>query len=1362
MRTITTNQRTAWESDGSITHVQVRIEDGDGFIHNWCDLLGRNWIESVDFGETQDAPGQDATITLIWRQYEDNASPWVVAGQRLEGYLGIGQRVLIDVAILPEGIEPQSGDWITALDGQIDSYNLDYPTGTIECRDRIIAQLTDRWVETDTPYGTVAGRDMEQVMQDIITDWGGLPEQTLWTPASPGFAITPYNQQAEPVLTALTTLALLTGWDLRPRWRTSAAAFQLALTEPDRAGGGSVFGLPLSRIRSLDGVGVNIDDIRNVIRVFYTDGSLTTGGQLAIKSVVRTNSASVTKYGRRFFELTEGSSSSINTLGEATALADAILADLSEPDVTATVTIPLEWWLELGDVITLQSDGERFGAAQELAIVGLRRNAIEGEATTTIQLYGKPRTGRRNWMEREARPGVAPAVSQLTPKPQLPPRGSIKIGGYVVTAEWPATSGFEAIEFHGGDTEGFTISEDTLLQLGRERSLLVSEAPGVARYYKTVVVDRFGNRSDPSEAAAGIAGYVPAPALAPAVRAVVQVQRITSTQAISASGPQTVQLQQEDFDPAGVWSVGSYWLIPLATGIYRLDVDLRLDFDSSTTYEVTFALDGGAAVWSSGTRTAVAERYQATTMVQLTAGSKYLLKLERDAGTASVLVLSKMVIEPTLAIGQDTAPLLTLSPVVSGTLEVTETLSCTSGTWTSSPTATYAYQWLRDAVAISGETASTHTLDEDDLGTMISCRVIATNRAGVATAVAVPVGPITLPAAAPTSSSAPEISGDALEGAELTTTDGVWGGYPAPTFAYQWQRDGLDIGGATASAYTLVAADVGADVTCIVTATNTSGSLDVGSNAIGPIEAAPAAPANTLAPAVSGTEEEGETLSCTTGTWTGYPAPTYAYQWRRHTGGALAAIAGATSSTYTLDAADVGHEISCIVTATNASGDSGAASNTTGSIAAAPPVNTIAPVVSGTTTEGETLSCTTGTWTGTPPITYAYQWYRTSGPGSVPISGATSSTYLLDAADVGEQVRCVVTATNAAASVDATSNSVGPVSSASGTAPVNTVAPVASGTMRLSETLSCTTGTWTGTPTPTYAYQWQRGGVDIGGATASTHTVVAADLYAEITCVVTATNASGSDDADSNALTSPLKVIWDIDPDAAIWVRTAGWSVSVGSPEGAWSTADARWTWAQASTSLKPTRVSTGLSYDGADDYSACDTLASVCDGAHTAVIGWTQGSEGATPARTVWAANSDDSSGNTYQVSLNYSRPDLTNATRMSARWAGASVVSVSLVSLGSKGAGPYLVAQVSGAQGSAARAESLDTPLVEVGTVTRPSGTATYEWLTLGAKRQGAGPSVVQPWLGVIHSYCLLALACSDAQLETIRDALAAEDAL
>lgn len=81
-----------------------------------------------------------------------------------------------------------------------------------------------------------------------------------------------------------------------------------------------------------------------------------------------------------------------------------------------------------------------------------------------------------------------------------------------------------------------------------------------------------------------------------------------------------------------------------------------------------------------------------------------------------------------------------------------------------------------------------------------------------------------------------------------------------------------------------------------------------------------------------------------------------------------------------------------------------------GKVSVVPPVNTVAPVASGTAIVGQTLSVTDGTWTGTAPITYTYQWKR----NNVDIGGATNATYVLQAADLGKSIKCTVTASNAA------------------------------------------------------------------------------------------------------------------------------------------------------------------------------------------------------------------------------------------------------------------------------------------------------------------------------------------------------------
>jgi len=83
------------------------------------------------------------------------------------------------------------------------------------------------------------------------------------------------------------------------------------------------------------------------------------------------------------------------------------------------------------------------------------------------------------------------------------------------------------------------------------------------------------------------------------------------------------------------------------------------------------------------------------------------------------------------------------------------------------------------------------------------------------------------------------------------------------------------------------------------------------------------------------------------------------------------------------------------------------------------PSNIVDPVVSGTNTVGSILTTTNGTWSGSTPITYTYQWLRNGSN----ISGATSSTYTLVTADTSNVVSCRVTATNSVGSKNATSNS---------------------------------------------------------------------------------------------------------------------------------------------------------------------------------------------------------------------------------------------------------------------------------------------------------------------------------------------------
>jgi lysophospholipase L1-like esterase len=89
-----------------------------------------------------------------------------------------------------------------------------------------------------------------------------------------------------------------------------------------------------------------------------------------------------------------------------------------------------------------------------------------------------------------------------------------------------------------------------------------------------------------------------------------------------------------------------------------------------------------------------------------------------------------------------------------------------------------------------------------------------------------------------------------------------------------------------------------------------------------------------------------------------------------------------------------------------------------------PPSNTAPPVVSGTPTQGQTLTTTTGSWTNS-PTSFAYQWQRcdSAGASCAAIAGSTSSSYVLQAADVNSTIRSEVTASNAGGSSSPASSS---------------------------------------------------------------------------------------------------------------------------------------------------------------------------------------------------------------------------------------------------------------------------------------------------------------------------------------------------
>src|SRR5205807_2465495 len=85
-----------------------------------------------------------------------------------------------------------------------------------------------------------------------------------------------------------------------------------------------------------------------------------------------------------------------------------------------------------------------------------------------------------------------------------------------------------------------------------------------------------------------------------------------------------------------------------------------------------------------------------------------------------------------------------------------------------------------------------------------------------------------------------------------------------------------------------------------------------------------------------------------------------------------------------------------------------------------PPANTTLPAISGISEPGHTLTTSNGTWSGSTPMSFGYQWLR----DGTPIAGETGSSYVVLDTDRGHALSAQVTATNLGGSASATSAAV--------------------------------------------------------------------------------------------------------------------------------------------------------------------------------------------------------------------------------------------------------------------------------------------------------------------------------------------------
>jgi len=571
-------------------------------------------------------------------------------------------------------------------------------------------------------------------------------------------------------------------------------------------------------------------------------------------------------------------------------------------------------------------------------------------------------------------------------------------------------------------------------------------------------------------------------------------------------------------------ALGSFTTLrPAITGLTRIAVTATtatISWDalpSASTFEVTRDLQSIAA--------AIVVSTLSYTFTGLAPGQTYKFGVRATYRDGNNILSSTDLSEVSVTLNTDPAgkPVISTVPVITlpyaSVPIIGATLTASTGAWTSVPaltSTTFKWQKSNDAttwIDIANATASTYVVQALDNGYAFRVSVTATNVNGTTisnstnTGYTVPLYNVQLPVT----------RGYLVVGQVLEASDGVWSSTYTTNLSYQWKRDASSISGAISPTYTLTESDIGYSISVTVTGTTLLGSIAVTSATRGVVTIV----GNTVVPEISGSLRVGSTLSVTTGTWLGAPSSN-TYQWQSSSDGSVwDSISGATSSTYVLGAAQSGLYIRAQVFGNKTSAASVTATTvTSGAVSALTLSNSSAPSVSGSWTEGATLTASTGTWSTSG--TFTYQWQSSSDNSTwANIASATSSTYILTASEASKYVR--VTVQNQTSNGDGIAYSVARSKVGS---PYNTVLPAITGTLRVGSTQTVTNGTWSNTPA-NYGYQWQKSSdgiswVNITYETATAYTPTFDIANLKIRVQVSAGNAVETSTVTSRTLESFL------------------------------------------------------------------------------------------------------------------------------------------------------------------------------------------------------------------------------------------------
>ena len=543
---------------------RLLIEDADGVMQDLTDMLGSDFFAGASWKNDIDADKVTGTVDIARDVYdyslsflnEDSVLNLDGAGS-YDPLLKPKRRVVIEVATIPSSRNVAPWQYIVDFDGVIVSTEFGSDIVRLNCEDRG-QDIEQTFIKTEEEFGSDTGVLLVDVLSNMLTTHaptGGFRNgpHEVFEPVDSAWNLWPFTQPRQSLLMAMTEKADQRGWSLRYKWDGDRVEHRLTLYEVERAASSTLFDFSPDIYKPNPNFSIDLVDVHTDITVEFDDkDAAENDGSWPLDSRSASNVTSRGEYGEIWGGVVNADN--INTGTEAQTLADNLISDLGDPKISSQVETRFFRCVELGDYYGFEATGDTTTTKQDLGVVSWSKTlAPNGVAKTTISCRGQPASRNMRHRGRISRPGIAPDRPSRVPGAAENVAATVEVRRISVASDTPVNPGrrrWDRTELYSSATNGFAPGSSNYDGTSRS-NVIVSRAltPGVARYFKTRLIDSNGRYSDYSAQVSAVPRWMNND---PGFRA------YRSTGLLMTSSPGQISFNVEDYDNGAAFSSNTY------------------------------------------------------------------------------------------------------------------------------------------------------------------------------------------------------------------------------------------------------------------------------------------------------------------------------------------------------------------------------------------------------------------------------------------------------------------------------------------------------------------------------------------------------------------------------------------------------------------------------------------------------------------------------------------------------------------------------------------------------------------------------------------------------------------------------------